>query len=64
MLVPAALTMRRSAARPDSCSQHTPVPPQGQSPLLVPLARKPDGTYACGEAMELSCVQLPELLCF
>ena len=41
-----AQTMRRSAAHPDSCSQHTPMPPQGQSPLLVPLARKPDGTNA------------------
>ena len=41
-----AQTMRRSAAHPDSCSQHTPMPPQGQRPLLVPLERKPDGTYA------------------
>ena len=38
--------MRRSDAHPDNCSQHTPMPSQGQSPLLVPFAWKPDGTYA------------------
>jgi hypothetical protein len=41
-----AQTMRRSAARPDNCSQHTPMPVQGQTPLLVPFGWKPDANNA------------------